>query len=156
MRAVDGSLFTVVRVYGFTVSIYCTYTQHPPSTQDAHTDTIRDQTPETTLLLIGYIFPSHCCTGCCRPPKARFQPVTYSTSTQNVQTMPNLLGALMQLTRDDMTFGNDFRQLACGPLFAARHVNAANDSVVPSLKSLVNGSQVPARTALSRAAQGCS
>ena len=56
--------------------------------------------------------------------------------------MPNLLGALMQLTRDDMTFGNDFRQLACGPLFAARHVNAANDSVVPSLKSLVGGSTV--------------
>ena len=67
--------------------------------------------------------------------------------------MPNLLGALMQLTRDDMTFGNDFRQLACGPLFAARHVNAANDSVVPSLKSLVGGSQVPAHR--SGAAQGC-
>ena len=54
----------------------------------------------------------------------------------------------MQLKRDDMTFGNDFRQLACGPLFAAGHVNAANDSVVPSLKSLVGGSEVPARTAL--------
>lgn len=58
--------------------------------------------------------------------------------------MANLVGALMPLTGDNVTFGNDYRQLACGPLFAAGHVNAANDSVVPSLKSLVSGSQVPA------------
>ena len=64
--------------------------------------------------------------------------------------MPNLLGALMPLTGDNVTFGNNYRQLACGPLFAAGHINAANDSVVPSLKSLVGGtgSEVPARTAL--------
>ena len=58
------------------------------------------------------------------------------------------VGTLVPLTGDGVTFGNDYRQLACGPLFAARHVNAANDSVVPSLKSLVGGSEVPARTAL--------
>jgi hypothetical protein len=62
--------------------------------------------------------------------------------------MPNLVGALVLLTNDGMTFGNDFRQLACGPLFAAGHVNAANDSVVPNLKSLVGGSQVPLPTAI--------
>ena len=62
--------------------------------------------------------------------------------------MPNLVGALVLLTNDGMTFGNDFRQLACGPLFAAGHVNTANDSVVPNLKSLVGGSQVPLPTAI--------
>ena len=62
--------------------------------------------------------------------------------------MPNLVGALMPLTRDNVAFGNDYRQLACGPLFAAGHVNAANDSVVPSLKSLVGGSEVPAHRSI--------
>ena len=38
--------------------------------------------------------------------------------------------------------GNDYRQLACGPVFAAGHVNAAIDSVVPTLSSLVGGSKV--------------
>ena len=52
------------------------------------------------------------------------------------------VGALVPLTGDGVTFGNDYRQLACGPLFAAGHINAANDSVVPSLKSLVGGSTV--------------
>ena len=63
------------------------------------------------------------------------------------------VGVLVPLTGDGVTFGNDYRQLACGPLFAAGHINAANDSVVPSLKSLVGGSQVPAHR--SSAAQGC-
>ena len=52
------------------------------------------------------------------------------------------VGTLVPLTGDGVTFGNDYRQLACGPLFAAGHINAANDSVVPSLKSLVGGSTV--------------
>jgi len=59
--------------------------------------------------------------------------------------MPNSrVAALMPLTGVNVTNGkgNDYRQLACGPVFAAGHVNAAIDSVVPTLSSLVGGSKV--------------
>ena len=59
--------------------------------------------------------------------------------------MPNSrVAALMPLTGVNVTYGkgNDYRQLACGPVFAAGHVNAAIDSVVPTLSSLVGGSKV--------------
>ena len=50
--------------------------------------------------------------------------------------MPNLLGALMPLTGDNLTFGNDYRQLACGPLFAARACTARHVHARPSLAAL--------------------
>ena len=59
--------------------------------------------------------------------------------------MPNSrVAALMPLTGVNVANGkgNDYRQLACGPVFAAGHVNAAIDSVVPTLSSLVGGSKV--------------
>ena len=57
--------------------------------------------------------------------------------------MPDsLMAALMPLTGVNVTYGNDYRQLACGPVVAAGHVNAAVDSVVPTMKSLVGGSTV--------------
>lgn len=54
--------------------------------------------------------------------------------------MPNSIIAVMPLTNDrGEAYGNDYRQLACGPVVAAHHVNAATDSVVPTLSSLVGG-----------------
>ena len=53
--------------------------------------------------------------------------------------MPDSITALMPLTSGGVDYGNHYRQLACGPVVAANHVNAANNSVVPSLSSLVSG-----------------
>ena len=57
--------------------------------------------------------------------------------------MPNsVIAALMPLTGENVTYGNDRRQLACGPVVAAGHINAAIESVVPTLQSLVGNSTV--------------
>ena len=56
------------------------------------------------------------------------------------RAMPNSITAVMPLTNvDGQTYGNDYHQLACGAVVAASHVNAATNSVVPTLSSLVSG-----------------
>ena len=56
--------------------------------------------------------------------------------------LDSAVAALMPLTGVNVTHGNDYRQLACGPVVAAGHVSSAVDSVVPTMKSLVGGSTV--------------
>ena len=59
--------------------------------------------------------------------------------------MPNsVIAALMPLTGEGggVTYGNDRRQLACGPVVAAGHIRRADTSVVPTLMSLVGNSTV--------------
>ena len=54
--------------------------------------------------------------------------------------MPNSITVVTPLTYGrGEAYGNEYRQLACGPVVAASHVNAAIDSVVPTLSSLVGG-----------------